>query len=59
MQRPLTPIALASALAASASPALAHFTSSTAPHWHASDSWGLAVVAVLVAAAAWFDRHRR
>jgi len=59
MHRPLASTALAFALAGSVSPALAHFTSSASPHWHASDTWGLLVVAVLVAAAAWFDRRRR
>jgi len=49
----------ASALGGAATPALAHLTSSAALHWHSSDTWGLFVVAALVAAAAWLDRRRR
>jgi hypothetical protein len=59
MNRLPTLCLVAPLLAGAASPALAHYTSSAAPHWHASDTWGLVVVAVLVAAAAWFDRRRR
>ena len=59
MHRPLTFTALSAALAGSGAPALAHFTSSAAPHWHAGDTWGLLIVAALVAAAAWFDRRPR
>jgi hypothetical protein len=47
------------ALLGSASPALAHFTSPTTPHWHASDGWGLLALVALMAGAVWFDRRGR
>ena len=47
------------ALVGSASPSLAHVTGSSAPHWHATDTWGLVAVVALTIAAAWFARRRR
>ena len=40
-------------------PAVAHMTSSEAPHLHAGDGWGLVVVAVLTVLAAWLGRRGR
>ena len=47
------------ALVGSASPTLAHATAAAAPHWHASDTWGLVAAVALAASAAWFVRGRR
>jgi hypothetical protein len=58
MVRPLR-IAIALAGSSCALPALAHFTSSATPHWHAGDIWGVLAVVVLTAIAAWIDRRSR
>ena len=51
---------LAAALALIGGPAVAHIDSGRAPHLHAGDGWGLAVVAALAALAIWLDgRFRR
>jgi MYXO-CTERM domain-containing protein len=47
------------ALVGSASPTLAHVTVAAAPHWHASDTYGLVAAVALGAAAAWLIRRRR
>ncbi len=40
-------------------PSLAHVDSSTVPHVHAGDGWGLLAVAALTALAAWLGRRGR
>jgi hypothetical protein len=51
---------LAAAFAVIGTPALAHIDPGHATHLHASDGWGLAVVAALAALAIWLDdRFRR
>jgi hypothetical protein len=55
----LIPFCSAIILAAAAHPALAHITRASAPHTHASDLWGLAAVAALMAAAVWLDRRSK
>ena len=42
-----------------ASPASAHIASAGAPHWHAGDAIGFAVVVALTGVAAWIDRRWR
>ena len=58
--KPFSKIALAGAAVLGTSlPSLAHVGSSTAPHLHAGDGWGVLVVALLTALAAWLGRRGR
>jgi H+/Cl- antiporter ClcA len=51
--------AWATAATLTTTPAWAHFTSQAAGHWHASDTWGVLIVAALAGVAAWLDRRSR
>jgi len=50
---------LLGSLALAGAPAFAHFVAGSVPHAHASEGWGLGVVAVLAAIAAWIVRRGR